>query len=135
VGGERGATQQAHVVQSLVGYAVQPEGRVGHAQRQQMPARGRDLASDTHQHAVVVALEGLRVEVVMVGDPDESQARGSRRERNIPWAPTAVRERGVHVHGAHGASVAVVERLTQGPFRLPQPQAQRGDPADGQKHE
>jgi hypothetical protein len=61
---------------------------------------GGELAADQNQHAPVVSLEGLGIQVVVVGDADEAEAGLSRGGDDFLGRAPPVRERGVDVKDA-----------------------------------
>ena len=92
-----------------------------------MARRGRELRTHQDEHAVAVALERLRVEVVVVGDRDEGEAGRPRRRDHLLGRAAAVGERRVDVDDAGDPRVAV--RRAASPTSAQRPP--QGDAAAG----
>ena len=74
------AAEPLHVLHGVARVPVEPERRVPvEAESEHVAGRRRQLGADQDEHAVAVALERLRVEVVVIGDRDEREAGRPRR--------------------------------------------------------
>ncbi len=123
VGGEREAAQVADVLEAVAGIAVEAEDGVRNPEAELVAGGGRELGAHQHEHALVVPLEWLGVEVVVVGDGDEAETRPAGGLDHLYRSASAVGERGVDVDDAGDAGVAVAGGLPHDLERTPE-----GDP-------
>ena len=126
MGGESDAAEVAHVVEGVARVAGEAEHGIRDAEAQHVARRGRDLGADQHQHAVVVALPLLGLEVVVVGDDDEPQPGLARGRDHLLGRGRSVRQRGVDVHDARHADVTVARQLADQRQRPPARDTERG---------
>ncbi len=115
------------VLEPAAGEAV--GGVLGQAQGEEVALDRGDLGAHQDQDAVVAPFQGLGVDVVVVGDPDEVQARRARGGDHLLRRASAVGEGRVHVDDTHGAGVAVPGRLADEGQRLPEGHARGPGPA------
>jgi len=105
---------------------VEAKGRVAvQAEAEHVPGGGGQLRAHQDEHPVPVALDGLRVEVVVVGDPEEGEAGRLRRPDHLLGRATTVGERRVHVHDTRRPRVAVVRPLADERQGTPEGDAQQ----------
>ena len=90
------------------------------AQSQHVPARRRELGSDDDENAVVVALKGFGIDIVVIGNHHELRSGRARSANDVVRTPGAIRQRRVDVNDSGHADKTVGRRLALHALRLPQ---------------
>ena len=120
MGREGRAAQRLDVVEGVARVPREAEDGVVHAEAQHV-TRGRgDLRPHDDEHAVVVALPFLRVQVVVVGDHDELQPGRACGRDHLVRSGRPVRQRGVHMDDP-GHPLVPVMRLFPDDRKRPPP--------------
>ncbi len=132
--GEREAPQVPHVLEIVQAPAGEAVLRIlAEPETQDVAPNRRDLRPDEHQHALVDPLEGLCLDVVVVGDRHEVEAHGTGGPNHLFRGAAPVRQGGVDVHDAARPDVAVCRGLADGFLEgRPEGEAER---VDARQHE